>query len=60
MLDQQNFSSFVMGDWIAPCNPSRAVCSAITGQELGSVGGIWIYLACVITLKPMVDRASEN
>ncbi len=39
MLDQQNFSSFVMGDWIAPSNPSRAVCSAITGQELGSVGG---------------------
>ncbi len=39
MLDQQNFSSFVMGDWIAPSNPSRAVCSAITGQELVSVGG---------------------
>ena len=38
-MDQHNFASFVMGDWIVPSHPSRAVCSAVTGQELGSVGG---------------------
>ena len=39
MLYQHNFSSFVMGDWIVPSHPSRVVCSAVTGQELGCVGG---------------------
>lgn len=39
MLGQQNFSSFVMGDWLVSTQPNRAVCSAITGQTLGSVGG---------------------
>ena len=39
MLGQQNFSSFVMGDWLGSTQPNRAVCSAITGQTLGSVGG---------------------
>ena len=39
MLGQQNFSSFVMGDWLVPTQPNRTVYSAITGQTLGSVGG---------------------
>ena len=44
MLYQHNFSSFVMGDWIVPSHPSRLVCSAVTGQELGSVGGALMFL----------------
>ena len=39
MLGQQNFSSFVMGNWLVPTQPNRTVYSAITGQTLGSVGG---------------------
>ena len=39
MVGQQNFSSFVMGDWLVPTQPNRTVYSAITGQTLGSVGG---------------------
>ncbi|MDE0781786.1 MAG: phenylacetic acid degradation bifunctional protein PaaZ [Planktomarina sp.] len=39
MFDINNFSSFALGEWVAPQGANRDVHSAITGKVLGAVGG---------------------
>ena len=38
MFDINNFSSFALGEWVAPQGAHRDVHSAITGKVLGAVG----------------------